>query len=212
MGCTGTSTINEENNHEISFQKNILMIVGDYSEDYEVMVPFQLLSMVGHNVHAVCPNKKSGEKIATAIHDFIDGSQTYIELKGHHFQLNKTFDEVNLKDYHGLVLPGGRGAEYLRLDKKVLDYVEYFFKNNLPVAAVCHGVQILTPIESIKGRNMTGYPACQTEVKLSGSTYQEVAVDDCYVDGNLVTAVAWPGHPKWLAAFLKLLGTGITSR
>ena len=191
--------------------KNILMIVGDYSEDYEVMVPFQALLMVGHNVHAVCPNKKSGEKIATAVHDFVDGCQTYIELKGHYFALNKTFDEVKLEDYDGLVLPGGRGAEYLRLDKKVLEYTEHFFTKNLPVAVVCHGIQIISAIESIKGRNVTCYPACQTEVKLSGSTYKEVGVDECVVDGNLVTAVAWPGHPKWLAAFLKLLGTGITS-
>lgn len=189
--------------------KNILMIVGDFSEDYEVMVPYQALLMIGHIVHAVCPNKKSGEKIATAVHDFVDEHQTYLERQGHNFTLTYDFDKVNLKDYHGLVLPGGRGSEYLRLNKTVIDYVEYFLKNDLPIAVICHGVQLLTPSPLIKGRNLACYPACQTEVKLAGANYQDKAADDVYIDKNIVSAVAWPGHPKWIRAFLELLGTSI---
>ena len=87
--------------------KKILMIVGDFVEDYEVMVPFQMLTMVGHSVHAVCPNKAAGETVATAIHDF-EGDQTYTEKRGHNFALNATFAEVDESQYDALVIPGGR--------------------------------------------------------------------------------------------------------
>ena len=187
------------------------MIVGDFTEDYEVMVPFQALTMVGHNVHTVCPGKKSGEQIATAIHDFEKGLQTYLERRGHNFTLNYDFDQINLSDYHGLILPGGRGSEYLRLNDRVIEITEYFLKNNLPLGAICHGIQILTPCSLIKGRKVTCYPTCQTEVKLSGGIFEEKDYGDVTVDGNLITAVAWPGHPKWLSEFLKVLGTSFVS-
>src|SRR5438045_9704534 len=95
--------------------KKILMLVGDYVEDYEVMVPFQAMQMVGHTVHAVCPGKNSGQRVATAIHDF-EGAQTYSEKPGHGFALNATFEEIKPSDYQGLIIPGGRAPEYLRLN------------------------------------------------------------------------------------------------
>ena len=95
--------------------KSILMIVGDFAEDYETMVPFQMLDLTGHEVHAVCPEKEAGDTIKTAIHDF-EGDQTYTEKPGHNFALNATFDEVDAADYDALCLPGGRAPEYLRLN------------------------------------------------------------------------------------------------
>ena len=85
--------------------KKILMIVGDYVEDYEVMVPFQALLMVGHTVHAICPGKKDGEKVRTAIHDF-EGDQTYSEKPGHNFSLNATFSEVTAENYDAWFFSG----------------------------------------------------------------------------------------------------------
>ena len=191
--------------------KNILMIVGDFSEDYEVMVPYQALLMIGHNIHTVCPNKKSGDKINTAVHDF-EGHQTYTEKLGHLFALNYNFDDVNVYNYDALIIPGGRACEYLRLDKRVLEICEFFLKNNKPLASICHGLQILICCPSFKNRIVTSYPACSPEVNLAGGIYKEVGVDEAVVDGNLVTAVAWPGHPKWLRAFLNILGTSFLSK
>lgn len=188
--------------------KKILMIVGDFVEDYEVMVPFRALAMVGHTVHAVCPGKAAGEKVRTAIHDF-EGDQTYSEKPGHNFALNATFAEIDPANYDALVLPGGRAPEYLRLNPKVLDIAIHFFHENKPVAAICHGPQILAAAGVLKGRVCNAYPAVAPEVAACGATFREVTIDGVHVDGNLVTAPAWPAHPAWLRAFLELLGTKI---
>lgn len=184
--------------------KKILMLVGDFVEDYEVMVPFQALQMVGHQVHAVCPDKKAGDKVATAIHDFV-GDQTYCEKPGHYFGLNATFADIKAEDYDALVIPGGRAPEYIRLNAKVLQIVRYFADAKKPIAAICHGPQVLAAAGVLKGRKATAYPAVGPDVTLAGGTFVPTPVDQACTDGNLVTAPAWPAHPAWLAAFLKVL-------
>ena len=189
-------------------KKSILMLVGDYVEDYEVMVPFQALLMVGHTVHAVCPGKKSGESVRTAIHDF-EGDQTYSEKRGHNFSLNATFDQINPKSYDALVIPGGRAPEYIRLNARVLEIVRDFAQAGKPIAAVCHGAQVLAAAGVLKGKKCSCYPAVSPDVALAGGTYADVSMTEAVVDGNLVTAPAWPAHPAWLAKFLAVLGTKI---
>jgi len=188
----------------------LLMIVGDFVEDYEVMVPFQALQMVGHTVHAVCPDKKSGEFVRTAIHDF-EGDQTYSEKPGHRFVLNATFADVKTESYDGLVLPGGRAPEYLRLNPAVLDIVRYFVRADKPIAAICHAAQILAAAGVVEGKEVSCYPACSPEVKLAGGRYAEISVTDAVVDGKLVTAPAWPAHPAWLAKFQAVLVSHIAA-
>ncbi|MBD2495597.1 DJ-1/PfpI family protein [Nostoc sp. FACHB-280] len=188
--------------------KKILMLVGDFVEDYEVMVPFQALQMVGHTVHAVCPDKKAGEKVRTAIHDF-EGDQTYSEKPGHNFTLNATFTEVNINTYDALVVPGGRAPEYIRLNQQVLEITRHFAQTNKPIAAICHGLQLLAAADVLRDKNCTAYPACSPDVRAAGGNYVQIPVDEAIVDGNLVTAPAWPAHSRWLAEFLKVLGTKI---
>jgi protease I len=190
--------------------KKILFLVGDFVEDYEVMVPFQTLAAVGHQPVAVCPGKKPGDVVRTAIHDF-EGDQTYSEKRGHNFALNGDFDSVDTKDYDALVIPGGRAPEYLRLNQRLLEIVREFDAAKKPIAAVCHGPQILVSAGVLKGRKATAYPAVQPDVVDAGATWGEVSpgVDNAHTDGNLVTAPAWPAHPAWLSAFLKVLGTKI---
>lgn len=190
--------------------KKILMLVGDFVEDYEAMVPFQMLSMVGHIVHSVCPGKKAGEKVRTAVHDF-EGDQTYSEKPGHNFLLNATFDNINPNDYDALVIPGGRAPEYLRLDGKVLSIVQHFAKANKPIASICHGQQLLAAAGVLEGKLCTAYPAVKPEILRAGAKWGEVneTFSNAYVDGNLVTAPAWPAHPEWMRKFLELLGTKI---
>jgi len=189
--------------------KRILMIVGDFGEDYETMVPFQALIAVGHTVHAVCPDKKAGDSIATSIHDF-EGQQTYSEKRGHNFALNATFSEIEPARYDALVIPGGRAPEYLRLNAKVVELVRHFFETKKPVAAICHGAQILAAAGVLKGRTCSAYPACRPEVELAGGVYADIAIDGAVTDGNLVSAPAWPAHPAWIAQFLAALGTTIS--
>ncbi|MCX6151831.1 MAG: DJ-1/PfpI family protein [Ignavibacteriales bacterium] len=188
--------------------KKILMLVGDFVEDYEVMVPFQMLLMVGHKVDAVCPDKKAGDKVRTAIHDF-EGDQTYSEKPGHNFVLNATFESVKAEDYDALVIPGGRAPEYLRLNTKVLDIVKHFANAKKPIAAICHGPQILAAAGVLSGKSCSAYPAVGPEVTEAGGKFQNIPVDKAFVDGNLVTAPAWPAHPDWIAKFLEVLGTKI---
>jgi len=188
--------------------KTILMLAGDFVEDYEIMVPFQALQAVGHAVHAVCPDKRAGDFVMTAIHDF-EGQQTYTEKPGHRFTLTHDFDAVDAADYDALLIPGGRAPEYLRLNPRVLEIVRHFAHANKPIAAVCHGAQILAAAGVLEGRRCSAYPACRPEVELAGGQYAEIAITDAVTDGNLVTAPAWPAHPAWIAQFLTLLGTKI---
>lgn len=188
--------------------KKILMLTGDYTEDYETMVPFQALLMVGHTVHAVCPGKSAGDSVRTAVHDF-EGDQTYSEKPGHNFTLNASFDAVKAEDYDALVIPGGRAPEYLRLNPKAITLVQHFAGAKKPIAAICHGAQLLAAAGVLSGRSCSAYPACAPEVKAAGGSYAEIPVDKAHVDGNLVTAPAWPAHPDWLAKFLHVLGTRI---
>ena len=189
--------------------KKILMIVGDFVEDYEVMVPFQTLQAVGHAVDAVCPGKSAGQSVRTAVHDF-EGDQTYSEKPGHNFTLNTTFDAISEADYDALVIPGGRAPEYLRLNARVLEIVRHFAAGGKPIAAICHGAQILAAAKVIAGKRISAYPACAPEVELAGATYASISIDAAVTDGQFVTAPAWPAHPAWMAQFLGVLGTRIT--
>ena len=184
----------------------VLIIAGDFVEDYELMVPFQALQMVGHEVIAVCPDKAAGDIIKTAIHDF-EGDQTYTEKPGHGFVLNGSFADIRGEDFDALLIPGGRAPEYQRLNDNVLTLVQHFAAQNKPIAAVCHGAQLLAAAGVIRERKVSAYPACAPEVTLAGGLYQDIAVDQAVTDGNLVTAPAWPAHPQWLAQFNQLLGS-----
>jgi protease I len=190
---------------ELMSAKKILFLVGDFVEDYEIMVPFQALAAVGHQVFAVCPDKKAGDVVRTAIHDF-EGDQTYSEKRGHNFSLNYDFANVKAADFDALVIPGGRAPEYLRLHAGLIDIVKEFAAANKPIAAVCHGPQILVTAGVLKGTTCTAYPAVKPDVVDAGATWSDNEVVTC---GNLVTAPAWPAHPGWIAAFLKVLGTKI---
>lgn len=189
--------------------KKILMLVGDYVEDYEVMVPFQALTMLGYDVEAVCPDKKAGEFVRTSIHDF-EGDQTYSEKRGHNFTLNKDFDAVATADYVGLVVPGGRAPEYIRLNPRVLEIVREFDAAGKPIAAICHGPLVLVTAGVLKGKSCAAYPACGPDVTCAGGKYADIALDKAHVDGNLVTAPAWPAHPDWIAKFAAMLGARIS--
>jgi protease I len=189
----------------------ILVLAGDFVEDYEIMVPFQALQMVGHVVEAVCPGKKKGDQVRTAIHDF-EGDQTYSEKRGHNFTLNATFDDVNPASYDALVLPGGRAPEYLRLNQQVLEIIRHFDREAKPIAALCHGPQLLAAAGVLKGRKLNCYPACAPEIGLAGGTFVSLEMTDAMVDGNLVTGPAWPAHPAWLAKFLDVLQAHMKER
>ena len=188
--------------------KKILMLTGDFVEDYELMVPYQALLSVGLSVDVICPDKKKGDTIATAIHDFV-GFQTYTEKQGHNFTINKNFEDVNPEAYDGLYVCGGRAPEYIRLNEKVLEYTRHFFDNDKPVAAICHGIQILTAAKVLEGRTLTAYPAIGPDIGLAGGTYKEVPATEAVADGNLVSSPAWPGHPAILKEFYKILGLKI---
>ncbi|MBD5552835.1 MAG: DJ-1/PfpI family protein [Desulfovibrio sp.] len=185
--------------------KKVLMIVGDFVEDYEAMAPLQMLKMVGYDVHVIAPGKKPGDTVKTAVHDF-EGDQTYSEKRGHNFSITHDFDKINPADYAGLILPGGRAPEYLRLDPAVIEIVRAFDKK--PLAAICHAPQILVAADALKGKKATAYPALKPDVIMAGAEWVEPTpqADNAVVDGNLVTAPAWPAHPQFVAKFVELLG------
>lgn len=185
--------------------KKILMLVGDFVEDYEVMVPFQALQIAGHQVDAVCPEKKAGQSVRTAVHDF-EGDQTCTEKRGHNFTLNATFSEVKTADYDALLIPGGRAPEYLRLNQELLAMVRHFDEAGKPIAAICHAAQILTAAGVVKGRKISAYPACGPEVTMAGGEYVNLPFEGALTDGNYVTGPAWTAHVAWLKQFLVLLG------
>jgi len=190
--------------------KKILMLVGDYVEDYEAMVPFQMLLMVGHQVDAACPGKRPGDTVRTAVHDF-DGAQTYSEKPGHNFAVTADFEAIDPASYDALVIPGGRAPEYLRLNERLLEIVRHFAESGKPIASICHGQQILAAADAVKGKACTAYPAVKPDLVRCGAQWAEVneTFSNAVVDGNLVTAPAWPAHPQWIRKFLEVLGTRI---
>ncbi|MGN0145060.1 MAG: DJ-1/PfpI family protein [Clostridium sp.] len=188
--------------------KKILLLLGDFTEDYEAILPFQLLQTLGYEVDAVCPDKEAGEIIKTAIHDF-EGDQTYSEKRGHNFMLNKSFSEIKLEEYCGLYISGGRSSEYIRLNKRVVEIAQYFLKNNKPLGAVCHGPQVLVATKMLKGRKLTAYPTVKPEIEAAGGEFVEVEGDYAVIDGNLVTSQSWAAHISIMKAFLKVLGAKI---
>jgi protease I len=187
--------------------KRILMLVGDFVEDYEAMVPLQVLQLEGHRVDVACPGKRAGQTVVTAIHDF-EGHQTYSEKRGHNFAITVDWDAVNPQAYDGLVIPGGRAPEYLQLNARVLDIVRHFFEADKPVAATCHAGMILSAADVVRGRRCQAYPTLRPELVRAGAEWVEptAGLDSACVDGNLVTAAAWPGNPAWMKGFLSLLG------
>jgi protease I len=206
------STIEESDIEECAMNTaKLLVLAGDYVEDYEIMVPFQALRMVGHTVDVVCPDKKAGQFVRTSIHDF-EGDQTYTEKPGHNFLLNATFADVRPEEYDGLIIPGGRSPEYIRLNKKVLEIVRYFADENKPLAAICHAAQVLAAADVIEGRKLSAYPASAPDVELAGGKYIEVPMTEAVVDGNLVTGPAWPALSAWLAKFLIVIDTYLTQK
>ena len=188
--------------------KKILLFCGDVTEDYETMVPYQALSMLGYQVDAACPDKKAGDVVVTAVHDFL-GEQTYTELRGHNFALTADFDAVKTEDYEGLFITGGRAPEYIRLNERVLEITREFFEAGKPVAAICHGPQVLTAAGVLEGYKATAYPAVGPDISLAGGTYVEVDAAEAVVDRNLVTSPAWPGNTAICREFAKLLGAKI---
>lgn len=188
--------------------KKVLLLVGDYVEDYEAMVPFQAMGALGIDVHAIAPDRKNGDVVPTAIHDFT-GDQTYKELRGHNFAINKDFETIDVHEYDGLYIAGGRSAEYIRLNEKVIEITKHFFESNKPVAAICHGIQVLTTARVLEGRTLTAYVAVGPDIELAGGTWKNIPADQAVVDGNLVTSPAWPGHQAILREFYKLLGITI---
>jgi len=189
--------------------KKILLLVGDYVEDYEAMVPFQAMLSVGLQVDSVAPERKKGDTVPTAVHDFV-GDQTYKELGGHRFAITADFDQVNPADYDGLYIAGGRAPEYTRLNKKVIEITRHFFDKDKPVAAICHGIQILTAARVLEGRTLTAYVTIGPDIELAGGTWKNIPADQAIVDGNLTTSPAWPGHQAILKEFYNLLGITIT--
>jgi len=189
-------------------KKKVLILAGDYVEDYELMVASEALMMVGHTVHAVCPGRKAGEFIPTSIHDF-EGDQTYTEKRGHNFALTATFDEIQAEDYDALYIPGGRAPVYIRMNPRVLEMVRYFARSGKPLAAICHGPQVLAAAGVLKGKKCNAYPACAPDVALAGGTYVELPMNESLVDGNLITGPAWPALHSFLGNLIAALGTKI---
>ena len=189
--------------------KKILMLVGEFSEEYEIFVFEQTMHAVGHTVHVVCPDKKSGEVLKTSLHDF-EGHQTYTEKLGHDYYLNKTFADVNPAEYDAVYCAGGRGPEYIRIDKRVQAIVRHFHDTGKPIFTICHGVQILIAVDGVvRGREVAALQYCEPEVTLAGGKYIDVAPTGAHVDGNLVSAKGWPGLSNFMRECLKVLGTEI---
>ncbi|KZL12829.1 DJ-1/PfpI family protein [Pseudovibrio sp. Ad26] len=187
----------------------ILLITGDFGEDYEVIVPFMLLKAIGYEVHVACPKKREGETVASSIHDINKDYQTVTEWEGHRININVSLEHLNPADYIALVLPGGRSCEYLRTYPIVRDVTSHFIKENKPIASICRGVQILLATGLLKGKTMTGNFVCQTEVQMAGNTYEKLGYEGVVVDGNIVYGVEWHGLWTWMQAFMEKLEVAI---
>jgi len=177
--------------------KKILLLAGDAVEALEIYYPYFRCLEEGYNVTIAAPSKK---KVQTVVHDFI-GWDTYTESKGYLIEAHLCFEDVNPEGYDGLIIPGGRAPEYIRLNQNVPKIVAHFFEANKPVAAICHAALILTTVRQyLEGREMTAYIACKPDVEAAGATYIE---EPLHVQGNLISGHAWPDLPGFMKEFIK---------
>ena len=191
--------------------KKILMLTGDFTEEYEIFVFQQGMEAVGHTVHVICPDKKAGDILRTSLHDF-EGDQTYTEKLGHNFTINKTFSEAEaqLDQYHAVYCAGGRGPEYIRTDKRLQAIVRHFHEAQKPIFTICHGVQILIAVDGVvRGKSVGALGACEPEVTLAGGTYVDLSPTDVHVDGTMVSAKGWTALAAFMRECMKVLGTEI---
>lgn len=179
----------------------ILIIGGDAVEALEIFYPYFRLREEGWDVDVAAPTRKT---LRTVVHDFEDW-ETYTEKPGYRFPwVSRSLAETDPAQYDGLVIPGGRMPEYVRVvaEESLRKIVSHFMENRKPVAAICHGPLVLAAFGYVRGRRMTSYIAVKPEIVNSGGTWvdEEVVVDD-----NLVTSRAWPDNPAWMREFIKLV-------
>lgn len=177
----------------------VLLLTGDAAEDLEVMYPYQRLLEEGYQVHIAAP---AARKLQFVVHDFVDGFDTYTEKLGHTWPADIALDDVNPADYVALVVPGGRAPEYLRTNPTALAVAAHFLETGKPIAALCHGPILLAATGALGGRSVSAYPACAPDVRAVGATWVD---SSAHIDGAIVTGRAWPDHPDWMRAFLKVL-------
>lgn len=180
--------------------KKVLLLTGDGVEALEIFYPYYRCLEEEIDVTIASPSVK---KLYTVSHDFIDGLETYVEKPAYGLDSQIAFKDVNPADYDGLIIPGGRAPEYIRLDESLPAIVRHFFEENKPVGAICHAAQVLSVVPDLmKGREYTAYIACKPDVQACGATYIE---EPLHVEGNLVSGHAWPDLPGFMREFIKLL-------
>lgn len=190
--------------------KRILMLIGEYSEEYEIFVVQQALEAVGHTVDIICPETKKGDSVTTSVHDFGPGVKTWTEHKGHAIQVTQTFDATKTDSYDAVYIAGGRGPEYIRTYARVREIVREFHRDDKPIAAICHGAQVLVSVpEVIAGKRVSGLFTTEPEVALTDATYVKIGPKAALRDGNLVTAEGWTALAAFIREFLVVLGTEV---
>jgi protease I len=180
--------------------KKVLILAGDAVEALEIYYPYYRCLEAGYEVTIAAPSAK---KLQTVVHDFVEGMDTYIERPAYGLGADEAFENIKPESYDGLIIPGGRAPEYIRLNEHVPGIVKHFFDEGKPIAAVCHAAQIFAAIPDIlKGRELTAYIACKPEVLAGGGKYIE---ENLHVDANLVSGHAWPDLPGLMREFVSLL-------
>jgi protease I len=177
----------------------VLLLAGDAAESLEVLYPYQRLLEEGYEVHIAAPSKK---KLQFVVHDFVEGYDTYTEKPGYTWPADVAFADVNPLDYVALVIPGGRAPEYIRNDADCQRIIQHFFGESKPVAQLCHAPLALAAAGVLRGRRTAAYPALAPDVRAAGAEFVDAAA---VVDGNMVSARAWPDHPSWMREFVRLL-------
>lgn len=177
----------------------IVILTGDAAETLEVFYPYHRLQEAGYEVDIAAPEKKT---LQFVVHNFVDGFDTFTETQGHTLDADLAFSDVNPDDYVAAVVPGGRAPEYIRNNPDAKRIVQHFMQKNAPVAATCHGPLILAAAGVLKGRTTAAYPELAVDVETAGGAFEN---GGAVVDGNLVSARAWPDNGTWMKAFLSVL-------
>jgi len=162
-----------------------LIISANNFEDSELLVPYYRLKEAGVEV-----------AVASLSRGTITGEH------GYEVAVDKTLDEVNPDDYAILVLPGGKAPALVRKEPKALEIARSFFARGKPVAAICHGPQILISSDLLQGRRATCYRSVADELKEAGALYEDREV---VVDANLVTSRQPADLPAFMCETMKQL-------
>lgn len=187
----------------------VLVLLGDFVAE-SARIPQYTLETMGYDVELADPHKAAGEPVKTSIPVYVGDDRMFTERRGRDHVCTAAFDDVDPAALDGLFVPGGRAPEYLADVESVRSLVRAVDDAGKPIAANCHGAQVVAAAGIVDGRRVTSISRLQVVLENAGAEWVEPAgagggQSNVVTDGNLISAAQSKDYPAMIRAFLDRL-------